>query len=87
MKLIKINAIWCPACLIMRPRFDQLKTIFPHLEQEEFDYDFDEEKIERYNVGNILPVLIVLDNDKEITRIIGEKSLEELITVVEGCEK
>lgn len=87
MKLIKINAIWCPACLIMRPRFDQLKTIFPHLEQEEFDYDFDEEKIERYNVGNILPVLIVLDNDKEITRIIGEKSLEELITVVKGCEK
>lgn len=87
MKLIKINAIWCPACLIMRPRYEQLKTMFPYMEQEEFDYDFDEDKIKEYNIGTILPILIIFDNDKEITRIIGEKTLEELITVVKGCEK
>ena len=45
------------------------------------DYDFDD--ISKYNVGNILPVAIIYKEDKEITRIIGEKSYDEVIKVLE----
>ena len=44
---------------------------------EELDYDMDEEEVKKYDVGKTLPVFIVLDNDKEVDRIIGEVSLEE----------
>ncbi|MEG2322254.1 MAG: thioredoxin family protein [Bacilli bacterium] len=84
MQLIRISAIWCPACLIMRPRVDKLKEIFPSIEHIEYDYDFDDE-VKNYNVGSKLPVFILMDGSCEITRIIGEKSILELETILKGC--
>jgi len=76
MKLIKISAMWCPACLIMR---NTLSNIDYDIEQIEYDYDLDEDIVNKYNVGEILPVLILEDNDKEVARLIGEKSKEEVL--------
>ena len=76
MKLIKISAMWCPACLIMRPI---LNNIDFDIEQVEYDYDLDEDEINKYNVGEILPVFILVDNDKEIARLIGEHTKEEVL--------
>ena len=45
------------------------------------DYDFDDEAL-KYNVGNTLPVLIFMKGDKEITRLIGEKTEKELEEIV-----
>lgn len=87
MKIIKISAIWCPACLIMRPIMNEIEKMFPNIEQIEYDYDLDEDEIKKYNVGNILPVFIVLDKDKEITRIIGEKKKEEVINLLKEVIK
>ena len=39
------------------------RTIFEYID---YDFDFDEDIIEKYNVGTTLPVLIILDNDKEV---------------------
>ena len=33
----------------------------------------------KYNVGDILPVFIFFDGDKEITRVIGEVSEKEML--------
>ncbi len=77
-KLVRISAVWCPACLIMRPRFQEIEKIFPDFEHLEYDYDLDEEIIKKYQVGDILPVLILLDNNKEVTRLIGEKTVQEI---------
>lgn len=33
----------------------------------------DEEKIESYHVGNVLPVIIAINNGIEKSRLIGEK--------------
>ncbi len=77
-KLVRISAMWCPACLIMRPRFQEIEKIFPDFEHIEYDFDLDEAEIEKYKVGDILPVLILLDNDQEITRLVGEKSVREI---------
>ena len=83
MKLIKVSAIWCPACLVMRPRLDKIKELYPNIEQIEYDYDIDEDIVNQYNVGLKLPVFILVDNDKEITRIIGEKTIDELTNILE----
>jgi thiol-disulfide isomerase/thioredoxin len=85
MKIIRISAVWCPACLIMRPIMNEIENIFPTIEHVEYDYDLDEEEVKKYNVGEILPVFIVLDGDIEKTRIIGEKKKDEIIKIIKEC--
>ncbi|MBO5096263.1 MAG: thioredoxin family protein [Bacilli bacterium] len=81
MKIVRISAMWCPACLVMRPIMNEIESIFPNIEHIEYDYDLDEEEISKYNVGDILPVFI-LEDDKELVRIIGEKKKEEIISIL-----
>lgn len=87
MKLISINALWCPACLIMRPRIQHVMQNFPDVELVEYDYDMDEDLIACYHAGEILPVFILMDQEKELARIIGEKKEEEILTILKGCMK
>jgi len=56
MKVVKISAIWCPACLIMNNRINKLKDKY-NLDIIEYDYDIDEYMIEEYSVGKTLPVI------------------------------
>lgn len=85
MKIIRINAIWCPGCLVMRPVWNKIQTKYPTINFEDLDFDFDEELVKKWNVGNILPVAIVVDNsNNEISRIIGEKNKKELTNIIEA---
>lgn len=82
MKVVKISAIWCPACLIMNNRINKIKDKY-NLDIIEYDYDIDEEEIEKYNVGKTLPVMIFIKDDVEIKRLVGEisdKKLEQEIS-------
>ena len=85
MKLVRISAIWCTSCILTYNDFNEIKEEYKEFEYEELDYDTD--KIEEYNVGNILPVIIVYKDNKEVTRIIGEKRKKEIKKVLEelGC--
>lgn len=76
MKLVKISALWCPACLITNNNLNKVLTKYKDIEVEELDYDYDD--ISNYNVGKILPELIFFKDNKEVKRIIGEKSYKEL---------
>ena len=78
MKIVRINAMWCPGCLISKSIWKELENEFPKNEYIDYDYDLDEEEIEKYNVGEILPVVIIFDKDKEVKRIVGEKTKKEL---------
>lgn len=83
MKIVRISAIWCPSCLVMRPRFEELDKLFPQIESKTYDIDLDEEA-SSFNAGQILPVFILIDNDgTEIGRLIGEQKLEVLKKMVE----
>ena len=82
MKIIKINAMWCPGCLISKGIWNELKNEYPNNEYIDLDFDLDEEEVEKYNVGDTLPVVIFIDNDKEIKRIVGEKSKKEILVEV-----
>ena len=82
MKIVKISAIWCGACLIMNKVWSKLKEN-NNFEYIELDYDMDEEEVKKYAPGDKLPVFIVYDNDKEILRLTGEFSYDEFISKLE----
>ena len=83
MKIIKISALWCPACIITNNALNKLKENYD-FELEELDYDFDD--VEEYNVGDILPVLVFIKDGKEIDRLIGEKDYKEIEEVLKKHE-
>ena len=78
-KIIVISAVWCPSCLILKKNLKKLNSEY-NLEFETLDYDLDDLEVEKYNIGDKLPVIIY--NDK---RIVGEKSYDELVEFFKGC--
>ena len=81
MKLVKIGALWCPACLIVNKSINIIKENYS-IDIDEYDYDFDEDIVKDYNVGDTLPVLIFFNNNNEYKRLIGEVSYNEIENVV-----
>ena len=75
MKIVKISAVWCSSCIIMKSRFNEIIKD-KDIEVISLDYDIDE--IDMYNVGEILPVFIKLENNKEVDMLVGEHSKKEI---------
>lgn len=86
MKIIKVGALWCPACLITNNALDKIKKEYD-IEIENLDYDFDEDEVKKYNVGEILPELIFFIDNKEVDRLIGEKNYKDIEGVIKKYEK
>ena len=83
MKLLKFNAVWCPGCLVMKKVWKEIIEENPSLVIEEYDYDIDEDEVIKYNVGEKLPVVIMVDDiGNEIKRLTGEKTKEEIISFI-----
>ena len=82
MKIVRISSTWCVSCIVMNKLWKELKETYQDIEYVEYDYDLDEEA-KNYNVGNILPVMIIYKDNQEIKRIIGEKSKKELFKEVD----
>jgi thiol-disulfide isomerase/thioredoxin len=84
--VIRISAIWCSSCIIMKNRYDE---VFKPLGIKVTDYDFDDEleQFEPLKIGSILPVVILYSDAVEVMRIVGEKSKKELIKLLEGIVK
>ena len=78
MKIIRINAIWCSGCLSMKKIWKEIEEEYPNLDIINLDYDMDEDEVMKYNPGDVLPIVILKNNEKEI-RLIGEKTKEEII--------
>ncbi len=84
MKVLKFGAVWCPGCLVMKPRWKEIETENPWLETRYFEYDESEDEVNKWQVGKSLPVFIFLHkDDKEITRLSGEISKEELLAIIQ----
>lgn len=83
MRIVKISAIWCGGCLVMNKVWENIKKNYPEIEFITLDYDMDEDEVKKYNVGDILPVLIFYKNDIEVRRIDGEIKENALIDIIE----
>lgn len=83
MKVIKINAIWCSACLVMNKVWQEIEKE-TNIEIKNLDYDMDASEVNKYEPGNILPVMIFIDdNGKELKRLVGELKKQQIIEVIE----
>ena len=79
MKIVKIGAVWCGGCLIMNKVWN--KTIKNYsFDYIDLDLDMDEEEAKLYNPGDKLPIFIVIDQDREIERFVGEYSYDDFIS-------
>ena len=82
MKLIKFTAIWCMSCIVMNETLKKVEqdnnTVY---ETIDYDYDIDEDMAKKYEVGTLLPVYILEEDNKEVGRTTGEKDKDELIKI------
>lgn len=84
MKIIKISAIWCPGCLVMKKIWKNILNDYNDLDITELDYDMNSEEVKKYNPGKVLPVVIFLDDkDNELERLIGEKKEDILRNLID----
>ena len=82
MKIIRINAMWCGGCLSMHKVWKKIEEKYNDIEYIQYDYDMDEDIVKNYNVGSILPVAIFYKDNKEVARLNGEKTIEEIEKVI-----
>ena len=83
MKVLKFGAVWCPGCLIMKPRWKELEAENVWLQTEYYDFDNDKEAVNKYNITDTLPTFIFLDKeDNEILRLNGEIDKDELVNLI-----
>ena len=82
MKLVRISSSWCTSCIVTYKTWTEIQEEYPNYEYIEYDYDLDDE-VNDYSVGNILPVIIILKDNNEVSRIIGEKTKKEITKILE----
>ena len=68
----------------MKKIMKEIEEEYPNIEIESYDYDMDEDMVKKYNIGEIIPVLVFLDkNNNEIGRLIGEKRKIDITKEIE----
>lgn len=72
MEVIRISAIWCSSCLVMKSRFNEVASEL-NIKVIDYDYDIDTDMVDKYNISDILPVYIKGDK-----RLVGEHTKEEI---------
>ncbi|OGC79617.1 hypothetical protein A3K01_03110 [candidate division WWE3 bacterium RIFOXYD1_FULL_43_17] len=85
MKVLKIGAIWCSGCLVMKPIWKKIEGQNPWLKTEYFEYDDSPEIVKNYGLeAGLLPTFIFLDSgDKELARVSGEIEEKDLLKIIE----
>lgn len=83
MKIIRINAMWCSACISMHKIWKEIENNYPDIEMVSYDYDLDEDDIKKYNVKDVLPVAIFYKDEVEVARLNGEKKLNDIVKIIE----
>ncbi|MBN1168470.1 thioredoxin family protein [Candidatus Woesebacteria bacterium] len=83
MKVLKFGAVWCPGCLVMKPRWKEIEEENPWLKTEYYDFDENKEMVDRYHIDKNLPTFVFLDkNEEEFLRLQGEHSKKELVKII-----
>ena len=72
MEVIRISAVWCSSCLVMKSRVNEVANEL-NIHITDYDYDIDSDMVDKYNVSDILPVYIKGDK-----RLVGEHTKEEI---------
>ncbi len=83
MRIIKIGAVWCKDCLVMKPLWAEIEKEIPELKTEYFDADENLEILDKYGIEDI-PAFIFLDKNEEvILKLKGMQDKEKLVKLIE----
>jgi len=85
MKVLKFGAVWCPGCLIMKPKWQEIEKELPWLKTEYYDIDESVEVAKNYNIeAGTMPTFVFLDKENnEFLRLHGEIDKEKLLKILE----
>lgn len=86
LKLLDFWAEWCGPCKFMEPVMEELgKELAGRLHIEKINVDQNQEMAAKYGVMSI-PTYVILKDDKEVERIIGAISKENLVKAISKHE-
>lgn len=75
--LLKFYADWCGPCKKMAPTITKLETEFPDIKFISVDIDDSTDLVKKHGVKSV-PTLILLDGEKEISRVVGQSLIDPL---------
>lgn len=81
-KVIKFYADWCGPCQAMKPEYEKVKKLYPHVVFYEVDWDKNREKAEQFDIKGI-PYVIKLTNTSRMKRQAGYMSRNDLVRFIE----
>lgn len=85
-KLLDFWAEWCGPCKFMEPVLEELeKELAGKVQIEKINVDENQELTAKYGVMSI-PTYIVVDGDKEVERVIGATSKDNLLKAISKHE-
>ena len=79
--ILHFTAAWCGPCKTLTRTFDSNKSEFKKIKRLKVDLDEHQDLSEKYNVRSV-PTLLLFKDGKEIKRLIGARSLQELIEFI-----
>lgn len=79
-KMIRFTASWCGPCKMLAKNLENINTDLPITV---IDIDENTQLASEYNIRGV-PTLVMLEDEKEIKRMVGVKSLKELDGWING---
>ena len=80
--LIDFWAAWCGPCRMVSPIVDELAEENPDIKVGKINVDEQGELAARFNIMSI-PTLIIFKGGEKVNQLIGVKSKEELLALIE----
>ena len=80
MKVLRFTAEWCQPCKTLSVVLEDLSKegIFVEKNLEVYDIEADEEITQKYRIRSVPTPILVEDDGKEVDRMVGLKSIEEI---------
>ena len=75
-RILKFGAEWCNSCKQLSKTLQEL-----NIDYEEIDVENNDDLVEAYHIQS-LPTLLILEDDKELTRLIGNVPKSALINII-----
>ncbi len=80
--ILHFTAAWCGPCKALSKTLDNNKHEFKKIKRFKVDLDEYQDLSQKYNIRSV-PTLLLFKEGKEVKRLIGSRSLEELIEFIQ----
>jgi thioredoxin 1 len=80
--ILHFTAAWCGPCKALTKTFENNKRTFKKIKRLKVDLDEHQELAKKYNIKSV-PTILLFKNGQESKRLIGNKTLEELVNFID----